>query len=190
MVTVGPFPSQLLWNVDNAQPSVLACQHLTNLLRLGLRRTGPKYELNLMRYLLSRLPRIVDEEMRSSKDNTNKTDAMKIMYITKKSRSALSILTKNCLFLRFQNFTLDLFHQFLIVFQKKKKNSPNTKSSWNKAKVLSVSSPNLTLFPAWCWSILSKKKAQHEFYKLLLILSYSDAVGKLTWEDAEGFYWK
>ena len=26
MITVGPFPSQLLWNVDDAHPSVL--QHL------------------------------------------------------------------------------------------------------------------------------------------------------------------
>ena len=61
MVTVGPFPSQLLWNVDAAQPSVLACQHLTNLLRPGLRRTGSKYEFNWPRYLLSRLARILDE---------------------------------------------------------------------------------------------------------------------------------
>ena len=55
MVTVGPFPSQLLWNVDAAQPSVLACQHLTNLLRPGLLRTGSKYEFNLSQYLLSRI---------------------------------------------------------------------------------------------------------------------------------------
>ena len=27
MVTVGPFSSQLLWNIDAFQPSVLACQH-------------------------------------------------------------------------------------------------------------------------------------------------------------------
>ena len=27
MVTVGPFLSQLLWNIDASQPSVLACQH-------------------------------------------------------------------------------------------------------------------------------------------------------------------
>ena len=61
MVTVGPFPSQLLWNVDVAQPSLLACQHLTNLLRSWLWRTGSKYEFNLARGLLSRLPRILDE---------------------------------------------------------------------------------------------------------------------------------
>ena len=61
MVTVGPFPSQLLWNVDIAQPSLLASQHLTNLLRSWLWRTGSKYEFNLARGLLSRLPRILDE---------------------------------------------------------------------------------------------------------------------------------
>ena len=62
MVTVGPFPSQLLWNVDTAQPSVLARQHLTNLLRPGLLRTArSKYEFNLPKYVLSRLPRILDE---------------------------------------------------------------------------------------------------------------------------------
>ena len=42
IVTVGPLPSQLLWNVDAAQPSVLACQHFTNLLRSELRRTGSR----------------------------------------------------------------------------------------------------------------------------------------------------
>ena len=42
IVTVGPLPSQLLWNVDAAQPSVLACQHFTNLLRSKLRKTGSR----------------------------------------------------------------------------------------------------------------------------------------------------
>ena len=42
IVTVGPLPSQLLWNVDAAQPSVLACQHFTNLLHSELRRTGSR----------------------------------------------------------------------------------------------------------------------------------------------------
>ena len=61
MVTVGPFPSQLLWNVDAAQPSVLACQHLTNLLRPVVWSTGSKYEFNLSRYLLPWLSRMLDE---------------------------------------------------------------------------------------------------------------------------------
>ena len=61
MVTVGPFPSQLLWNVDATQPSVLACQHLTNLLRSVVLNTGSKYEFNWSEYLLSKLPRILDE---------------------------------------------------------------------------------------------------------------------------------
>ena len=61
MVTVGPFPSQLLWNVDAAQPSVLACQHLTNLLRPVVWSTGSKYEFNLPRYLLPWLSRMLDE---------------------------------------------------------------------------------------------------------------------------------
>ena len=61
IVTVGPFPSQLLWKVDAAQPSVFARQHLTNLLRDELRRTGTKNEFNLTRYLMSRLLRILDE---------------------------------------------------------------------------------------------------------------------------------
>ena len=52
MVTVGPLPSQLLWNVDAAQPSVSACQHLTNLLRSLLIRTGSKYENSTFKYLL------------------------------------------------------------------------------------------------------------------------------------------
>ena len=56
-----PFPSQLLWKVDAAQPSVFARQHLTNLLRDELRRTGAKNEFNLMRYFMSRLPRMLDE---------------------------------------------------------------------------------------------------------------------------------
>ena len=60
MVTVGPFPSQLLWNIDAAQPSVLACQHLTKLLLLGLLRTGYKYNFSWSRYLLSSLLRMVD----------------------------------------------------------------------------------------------------------------------------------
>ena len=42
IITVGPLPSQLLWNVDAAQPSVLACQHFTNLLHSELRRTGSR----------------------------------------------------------------------------------------------------------------------------------------------------
>ena len=57
-----PFPSQLLWKVDNAQPSVCARKHLTNLLRDELLRTGAKNEFNLTRYLMSRLPRILDEQ--------------------------------------------------------------------------------------------------------------------------------
>ena len=61
MVTVGPFPSQFLWNVDAAQPSVLACQQLTNLLRPVVWSTGSKYEFNLPRYLLPWLSRMLDE---------------------------------------------------------------------------------------------------------------------------------
>ena len=61
IVTVGPFPSQLLWKVDTDQPSVLARQHRTNLLRDELWRTEPKNEFNLTRYLASRSPRILDE---------------------------------------------------------------------------------------------------------------------------------
>ena len=56
IVTVGPFSSQLLWKVDTAQPSV------TNLLRDELLRTGAKNEFNLTGYLMSRLPRILDEQ--------------------------------------------------------------------------------------------------------------------------------
>ena len=52
IVTVGPLPLQLLWNIDAAQPSVFACQHLTNLLRSLLIRTGSKYENNTFKYLL------------------------------------------------------------------------------------------------------------------------------------------
>ena len=59
MVTVGPLSSQLPWNVDAAQPSSLACQHLTNLLRTELLITGSKNDLKFSKYLLS-LPRIVD----------------------------------------------------------------------------------------------------------------------------------
>ena len=66
MVTVGPFPSQLLWNVDAAQPSVLACQHLTNLLRPVVWSTGSKYEINLKWYLLPWLSKVLDE-LRASK---------------------------------------------------------------------------------------------------------------------------
>ena len=61
MVTVGPFPSQLLWNVNDAQPSVLACQHLTNLLRPVVWSTGSKNEINLKWYLLPWLSRMLDE---------------------------------------------------------------------------------------------------------------------------------
>ena len=67
MVTVGPFPSQLLWNVDAAQPSVLGCQHLTNLLRPVVWSTGSKYEFNLLLYLLPWLSRMLDEQ-RAPKD--------------------------------------------------------------------------------------------------------------------------
>ena len=67
MVTVGPFPSQLLWNVDAAQPSVLACQHLTNLLRPVVWSTGSKYEINLKWYFLPWLSRMLDE-LRASKN--------------------------------------------------------------------------------------------------------------------------
>ena len=65
---MGPFPSQLLWKVDAAQPSVFARQHLTNLLRDELRRTGAKNEFNLSTYLMSRLPRILDELRAAKKD--------------------------------------------------------------------------------------------------------------------------
>ena len=65
---MGPFPSQLLWKVDAAQPSVFARQHLTNRLLDELRRTGAKNKFNLMRYFLSRLPRIFDE-VRAAKKN-------------------------------------------------------------------------------------------------------------------------
>ena len=61
IVTVGPLPSQLLWNVDAAQPSVLACQHLTKSVRDAVGRTGSKNEISFPKYLLgSRLPRISD----------------------------------------------------------------------------------------------------------------------------------
>ena len=59
IVTVGPLSSQLLWNVDAAHPSCLACQHLTNLLRTELLTTGFKNEVKSSKYLLS-LRRIVD----------------------------------------------------------------------------------------------------------------------------------
>ena len=59
MVTVGPLSSQLPWNVDAAQPSSLACQHLTNLLRTELMITGSKNDANFSKYLPS-LPRMVD----------------------------------------------------------------------------------------------------------------------------------
>ena len=62
IVTVGPFPLQLLWKVDTAHPSVCAPQHLTNLRRDELRRTGAENEFNLTRDLMSRLPRILDEQ--------------------------------------------------------------------------------------------------------------------------------
>ena len=42
IVTVGPLSSHFLWNVDAAQPSCLACQHLTNLLPTELMITGSK----------------------------------------------------------------------------------------------------------------------------------------------------
>ena len=61
IVTVGPLPSQLLWNVDAAQPSVLACQHLTKSVRDAVGRTGSKNEISFPKYLLgSRPPRISD----------------------------------------------------------------------------------------------------------------------------------
>ena len=61
IVTVGPFPSQLLWNVVEAHPSVLACQHLQNILRSELWRTGFKWDISFPKYLVrSRLPRIAD----------------------------------------------------------------------------------------------------------------------------------
>ena len=59
IVTVGPLSSQLPWNVDAAQPSSLACQHLTNLLRTELMITGFKNDANFSKYLTS-LPRMVD----------------------------------------------------------------------------------------------------------------------------------
>ena len=51
IVTVGPFPSQLLWNVEAVEPSVLACQHRTNR-PLGLIRTGSKKDNNFPKYWL------------------------------------------------------------------------------------------------------------------------------------------
>ena len=61
IVTVGPLPSQLLWNVDAAQPSVLACQHLAKSVRDVPVRTGSKNEISFPKYLLgSRLSSIID----------------------------------------------------------------------------------------------------------------------------------
>ena len=61
IVTEGPLPSQLLWNVDAAQPSVLACQHLTKSVRDAVGRTGSKNEISFPKYLLgSRFPSIID----------------------------------------------------------------------------------------------------------------------------------
>lgn len=61
IVTVGPLPSQLLWNVNAAQPSVLACQHLKKSVRDALGRTGSKNEISFPKYLLgSSFPRIWD----------------------------------------------------------------------------------------------------------------------------------
>ena len=60
-VTVGPLPSQLLWNVDAAQPSASACQHLTKSLWDAMGKTGSKNEISFPKYLLgSRLPSIID----------------------------------------------------------------------------------------------------------------------------------
>ena len=56
IVTVGPLPSQLLWNVDAAQPSVLACQHLTKSVRDAVGRTGSKNEISFPKYLLGSRP--------------------------------------------------------------------------------------------------------------------------------------
>ena len=84
---MGPFPSQLLWKVDAAQPSVFARQHLTNLLLDELRRTGAKNKFNLMRYFLSRLPRIFDE-VRAAKtifqkvEHESKESGQMIIFIT------------------------------------------------------------------------------------------------------------
>ena len=58
IVTVGPLSSQLPWNVDAAQLSSLACQHLTNLLRTELMITDFKNHAK-SKYSLS-LPRITD----------------------------------------------------------------------------------------------------------------------------------
>ena len=86
MVTVGPIPSQFLWNVDAAQPSVLACQHLINLVWFGLWSTGSKYEFNFARYLLSRLSRILDEvrepeNIKKKIEEKTKTFAIVIIHV-------------------------------------------------------------------------------------------------------------
>ena len=93
MVTVGPFPSQLLWNVDAAQPSVLACQHLTNLLRPVVWRTESKYEFSCTRYLLSRVLRMVDPA-RPSKEFIFQIKIKKIIKKQEKDESFLQPL--NC----------------------------------------------------------------------------------------------
>ena len=59
IVTVGPLSSQFPWNVDAAQPSSLACQHLTNLLRTEVLIMGSKNNVKFSKYLLL-LPRIAD----------------------------------------------------------------------------------------------------------------------------------
>ena len=56
IVTVGPLPSQLLWNFDAAQPSVLACQHLIKSVRDALGGTGSKNEIIFPKYSLGSRP--------------------------------------------------------------------------------------------------------------------------------------
>ena len=66
IVTVGPLPSQLLWNVDAAQPSVLACQHLTKSVRDAVGRTGSKNEISFPKYLLGFGPLSIMDALRPS----------------------------------------------------------------------------------------------------------------------------
>ena len=66
IVTVGPLPSQLLWNVDAAQPSVLACQHLTKSVRDAVGRTGSKNEISFPKYLLGFRPLSIMDALRPS----------------------------------------------------------------------------------------------------------------------------
>ena len=64
IVTVGPLPPQFLWNVDAAQPSVLACQHLTKSVRDAVGRTGSKKEISFPKYLLWSRPLSIIDALR------------------------------------------------------------------------------------------------------------------------------